>query len=679
MASSSRFVAVGCGLASAILGVSACTAGGAGSLAPPPLGQLAAAVRLVAYDSCDQALAELKKAATPFVGPYGLGGGYGHLEEDAEAGSVAERAGPSTADAVTGASPVAPAPAHSTTNTHERGVDEPDLVKTDGRRVVSVLDGTLRVIDAQTRELAGELQMPDPTGAPWYAEQVLVAGDRALVMGYGAVHLSGPQRSSPELGIEPAGSRLILVDLSDEPRLISTLDLDGWLVDARQVGSLVRVVTRSAPRLGWTSPPGPDGEARAAQRNQDTLAESTIEDWLPRYVLDQVGQRTEGGLVACSDVSHTESYSGTAMLTVLTVDLAEGLGPADSVAIVADGQTVYGTEESLYIASSSQLVALPIDLSAGSGQAVVPPEPNTEIHKFDVEKPGKPKYVASGTVDGWLLNQYAMSEHEGYLRVATTEERFAVDPSPSGDPPSVSRVTVLAQRGDTLRPVGSVGGLGHGERIYAVRFIGPVGYVVTFRQVDPLYTLDLSDPTSPRVVGELKIPGYSAYLHPVGENRLVGVGQDADEQGVPLGLQLSLFDVDDPAAPARLDTFGLRWAWSDAESDPHAFLYWPAEELLVVPVWRGPDPAAWTPETEKLAAAGGALVLRLEGDQFTEVGFLSHPRARDQSDSPGWRHADPTIRRSLVVGETLWTLSPNGALASDLDDLDGQAWLPFTA
>jgi hypothetical protein len=234
-------------------------------------------------------------------------------------------------------------------------------------------------------------------------------------------------------------------------------------------------------------------------------------------------------------------------------------------------------------------------------------------------------------------------------------------------------VAVLTQRGDRLVEVGSVGGLGKGEQIYAVRFVGPVGYVVTFRQTDPLYTLDLSDPTRPRVVGELKIPGYSAYLHPAGDRRLIGVGQDANANGQVQGSQVSLFDVSDVAAPTRLDTYTIKGGWSDVEYDPHAFLHWPDTGTVVMPVWAYGDVGSSLENGEELAMAGGALVLRLSGDALVEVGVLSHVRSADQVD---WSH-DPSIRRSLVIGETLWTVSGSGAMASDLEDLAEQAWVPF--
>jgi uncharacterized secreted protein with C-terminal beta-propeller domain len=135
-----------------------------------------------------------------------------------------------------------------------------------------------------------------------------------------------------------------------------------------------------------------------------------------------------------------------------------------------------------------------------------------------------------------------------------------------------------------LRQIGHVGGLGKGEQVYAVRFVGPTGYVVTFRQTDPLYVVDLREPTAPRVSGELKINGYSSYLHPAGDGRLIGVGQDGSDNGQLTGLQVSLFDVSDPARPSRLSRYALPGGYSQAESDPHAFLYWPATGTLVIPI-----------------------------------------------------------------------------------------------
>ena len=659
------------GLAGCVLALSACTGP---ATAPPQLGRVAAALRLIEYDSCDQALQELKRAVADYVSPYGLGGGVrleGDIAMSAEAGGMA-RAADTAVTGETFAGGAAP-PAHSTTNTHEAGVDEPDLVKTDGRRIVSLVDGTLRVVDAQSKKLVGTLHFAEARDGWWYPHQLLLSGDRALILGQGSIELARRGSVAPEdLMFAPSGSTLVLVDLAGSPTIVSELDLSGSYVDARQVDSVARVVLQSAPNLAWTYPSETASEDDALQANRDILARSTIEDWLPQYIHSERGQRTEGQLVDCADVSHPRMYSATSMLTVLTVDLAAGLRADNSVAVVGDGQTVYGTGSSLYIADDHRGWPIPIDTRAAFPADA---KATTEIHKFDVSGSGKPTYVASGEVDGWLLNQYSLSEFDGHLRVATTQADGSGELPPADAPATESQVTVLDQQGGQLIEVGSVDGLGKEEQIHAVRFIGPVGYVVTFRQVDPLYTLDLHDPQDPRVVGQLKIPGYSSYLHPVGEDRLVGVGQDADDAGMLLGGQVSLFDVGDPAAPDRLDTFPIR-GWSDAEHDPHAFLYWSEEDLVVIPVWWefGPETEGTPPDTKPfIAPAGGAVVLRIAGDSLGEVGSLSHMRSGASFDYP----ADTTIRRSLVIGDTLWTLSSIGALASDIDDLDEQAWVPF--
>ena len=202
--------------------------------------------------------------------------------------------------------------------------------------------------------------------------------------------------------------------------------------------------------------------------------------------------------------------------------------------------------------------------------------------------------------------------------------------------------------------VGKVTGLGSGERIYSVRFDGPVGYVVTFRQTDPLYTVDLGDPSHPRVVGSLALTGYSAYLHPVSASELIGIGQSADSMGHKGGTQVSLFDVADLAAPTRLATYALAGSSSTAEFDPHAFLYWPSASLVVVPL--------------DTPTQNGDLVLRLSGSSLSKVGLLQLPVP-----------AQGSIQRSLVIGGTLWTVSPVGLLASDLGTLHQQAWLSLTS
>jgi uncharacterized secreted protein with C-terminal beta-propeller domain len=582
--------------------------------APPVVTEeVAGTAKLVAFDSCETALDKLRDAARPHVGPYGLDGG--------DVMTMTDGAGRATK--MEAAQPQAPAQDHSATNNHETGADEPDLVKTDGRRLVTVADGRLRVIDVATRAITSTLDLPG--GA---ATDLLLDGDRALAMT--SAPLMMPYLDRPESVTNQ--SSLTMIDLAGPAKVVGTLTVDGQYLDAREVGGRARIVVRSAPRLGFVHPQDSRSPEESQAENSAVLENSPIDDWLPRYRLDNGGTHQEGRLVDCARLSHPAVYSGTSMLTVLSIEMGGALGTGDPVSIAADGNTVYGTESSLYIADDHQLMM-------GSANRRFDPEkaqPKTDIHQFDISQAGPPRHVASGTVEGSLLNQYSLSEYGGHLRVATT---MATE----------SAVTVLARKGNELTQVGRLDGLGKTERIYAVRFFGPVGYVVTFRQTDPLYTVDLSDPARPRAVGELKITGYSAYLHGAGDGELIGVGQEADQRGRISGAQISLFDVRDPATPRRTAQYLVDGAHSEVESDPHAFLYWPRSGLLVLPV-------------RSSSGTAGALTLRLSGSGFTAIGTVSHP-------------AD--VRRSLVIGDDLWTVSSSGVMVNETTGLKQLAWLPF--
>jgi len=628
-------------------------------------------ISLVSYNTCETALAELRDRVLPHVTPWGLELGSGGVLRDAvpmEGGAAEDRAAapaaPADGDAAAGgkASGDSAGPGnstgeqskeHSSTNTHEAGVDEPDLVKTDGARVISIADGVLRVVDVASRKQTAAVTLPGG-----YATQLLLSGDRALVLTAAGMAMDGgiaPGKVVPDTSppVKPMptgyGAQLALVDLTGAGAVLGTLAVDGGYLDARQVGAVARVVVRSQPRMEFAYPQDEKSTAAALLENQSVVRSSTIADWLPRYELTSNGRTTSGQLTDCASVSHPADYTASSMLTVLTVDLQRELGVGEPVTIVADGNTVYGTGTSLFVADD-HFAHGETDMPTASGS-------RTEVYQFDISAPGKPVYVASAGVEGTLLNQYSLSEHEGNLRVATT----VYDGSGSQ-----SMITVLARKGDQLAQLGKVAGLGVGERIYAVRFFGDTGYVVTFRETDPLYTVDLSDPAAPKVTGELKITGYSAYLHPAGDGRLIGVGQEATDEGRRTGAQVSLFDTADPAGARRVAQYHLAGAWTEVEGDPHAFLYWPEKGLVVLPVASGGAMAPGDP----VQPMAGALVLKLNGDSFTEVGVLSHSSAR-YGDMP------MPPRRALVIGAELWTVSEAGMLVSNLDTLAQLAWLPF--
>ena len=609
---------------------------------------------------------------------------------------------------------------YSGTNTHEAGVDEPDLIKTDGRRIVTVSAGVLRVVDAASRSLRGFAELSDgadPNDPFRYAPaDLLLAGDHALVLlreQFYAYRGGGPMvvedravpppvpgavepgvardpdqptdaKTDPPRPTEPPiyGPRLLLVDISGQPRVLASYRIDGGFVDARQVGATARVVIRSYPRLVF--PYVEKGtDANRTTDNKKIIDKAGLDEWLPR-IETTTGGSTTRATVNCDAVARPATYTGTNMLTVLTFDLAaNSLGDGRPTTIVADGDTVYSNGPSLYVASDQRWRAMPMfgrDVAVDGVRER--PEARTEIYKFETSGTERPRFVAGGSVPGYLINQYALSELDGKLRVAATSGEPWADPGTRWT--SQSGIYVLEQSRNRLREIGKVEGLGKGERIYAVRFVGTLGYVVTFRQTDPLYTVDVSDPTKPRVRGELKITGYSAYLHPAGGDKLIGIGQEATGEGRVTGTQVSLFSIADADKPTRLARYYLSGANSEAEFDPHAFLYWPASGLLVVPLQvqgvdrpgvgggsSGTGGGAVAPPDVKMVPTVGALVLRVAGDSITELGFIRHPSQYENQGYPG------VIRRSLVIDETLWTVSDGGLMATDSRSLNRLAWIPF--
>ncbi len=629
----------------AVVGSVAVAAGGAAGLPAAESGPAAKAGRLVGFDSCREYLNYVRPQAARLVGPYGLGGGPGILET-ARGVPVAQPALPTAAaDASTPKAGVD----YSGTNVQEEGVDEPDLVKTDGKTLFVVANGRINALDVTGRQprLLDSIKVENAWGA-----QLLLHGRRLLVLTHGGFML--PMLPGAARLIAPyqiSSSTITEIDVSEPKslRLAGTLKLEGTYVAARLVDGTVRIVSSSyvPEALPFEQPDAQTTEALAAARarNQAVVASSKAASWLPKYRLKRMrtGRVVERSLVQCRHIKRPVTFSGLGLLTVLTVDLARGLEPVNSASIMTDGRIVYASPESLYVATERWATrpdpAKPTEEAEGV---------RTAIHKFDISDPSRAVYRGTGSVSGFLLNQWSLSEHRGVLRVVSTDAPAWW--GAAGE--SESALTTLRQRDGALVQAGRVGGLGKGERVYAVRFVGDVGYVVTFRQIDPLYTLDLADPDRPRVLGELKIPGYSAYLHPIGEDLLLGVGQDATEEGRPTGTQISLFDVSDLRRPTRLHKQSLGLGWSEAESDHHAFLHWPQTGLVVVPF--GGQAAAF-----RVGRARG----------ITEVGRVGHTET-EQPYAPG-------IRRSLVVRDSVLTVSDAGVKANSLTTLAALGWAPL--
>jgi len=287
----------------------------------------------------------------------------------------------------------------------------------------------------------------------------------------------------------------------------------------------------------------------------------------------------------------------------------------------------------------------------------------TVVHKINIDK-GKISYDTKGEMPGDLLNQFSLDEKDGYLRAATTTRFWSRNTGRI----THNNVVVLD---DDLEIVGSIEKIAPGESIFSARFMGDKLYMVTFERVDPLFVIDLSVPTNPKILGELKIPGFSDYLHPYDENHLIGIGKETAENewgGVSIkGVKLSLFDVTDVNNPKQLDfiEIGERGTDSEALREHKAFLFDKEKNLLVIPIREVVETDSAKPWRQRTWQ--GAYVFSLTPEKgFTQRGKISHASVWDETywGSPN------AVRRSLYMDDVLYTISQSKIKMNDLVDLD---------
>ena len=539
---------------------------------------------------------------------------------------------------------------YSETNVAEAGVDEPDVVKTDGDRIYALVGNTLQIADVDSEEIQATIDFVDDDLQ--YSEAgMFLDGDSVMVMHkeFDSFEIR-PQK-------EATGPELVVnrIDVSGDPTMEDQMRFDGTLLDARMVDGQARIVASSephfqVPELYDDEPMGPRGGMDSLE---EAIGESSVEDWLPTYQVN--GEELQ---VPCQGVAHPEEYTGMSMLTLLTLPMGDdGFGTGDPVSIAAEADTVYGTSDSIYVVNGHSTMGTWIPRIQADDS-----DDETEIYRFTYSNDGPPVFAGDTVVPGYLVNQYSLNEFNGHLRVATTEGNpWATVWDETADA-SESTLTVLEIGDDSMKPVGSVTGLGPEERIYSVRFMEEMAYIVTFRDTDPLYTIDVSDPTEPDVTGELDITGYSSYLHPVEGDKLIGVGQEATLEGQTMGTLVSLFDISGDEAVVD-DQHFVEDSHSVVENDPHAFLYWEPRDLVTLPI----------SERSNGAPKEYLSVLQIDDDELSEVNTVAPENANDP-DQP-W---EPDMgMRSLVIGDNLWTLSSGGLISTDLDSHEVQAQLEW--
>jgi len=501
---------------------------------------------------------------------------------------------------------------YSTTNIQVAGVDEADIVKSDGEYLYIASGDTVYIVKAYPPEDARVVSKIVINNS--YSQDLYINGNRLVVIGSG--YSAFAYKGYP---VSVANSFVRVYDITNRssPELARELVLNGTISGSRMIGDYVYIVSQEYPYVY-------DFES------QDYRIE------LPAYACD--GTTKEIKPEEIYYIESQESYYW--FMTVISLNVVDdSIPPSDETFLAGVSSTMYVSPENMYlVAHRSYPVRIMIISPSTSAEDW---KEETLVYRLGL-KDGKVALEASGTVPGGILNQYSMDEHNGYFRVATTEW------TSNG---SKNAIYVLNMK---MEIVGSIEGIAPGERIYSARFMGDRCYLVTFRQVDPFFVIDLSNPFNPSVLGYLKIPGYSSYLHPLDEDHIIGLGKEGNN------LKLSLFNVEDVSAPKEVAKFGLNYTYSDSEAlyDPKAFLFNAGRQILAIPV-------GWTEGYGAWMYSQGAFVFNVSVEEgFVLRGIIVHHSDMAQSY---WSLA---VRRILYIEEALYTVSNDQVRISNFGTLD---------
>ncbi|MGN0468632.1 MAG: beta-propeller domain-containing protein, partial [Acutalibacteraceae bacterium] len=487
---------------------------------------------------------ELKKYFDDIIDAYD----YDVLYEDYNSGSsgsksatVASTVAAASADGAVGenassqVSTMADSDSYGKTNTQVDGVDEADIMKNDGRYIYVVSDrNLLTIVDTQTMQTVYSKKIE--TQSEKYDLEI----NDIYVNGNLLTAVCGLYQKSEDLSGQYDGvcysycyaylaesTENIVFDITDKtnPKQVRTVSQDGNLVSSRMVGNFLYTVTRYTPELG-----------------KKTTAES--------YIPEANGQK-----LSLDSIYVTDKNEDSANYIVVTAfDTTKKNGYVGKVSVLGNADDVYCTSSMLYVAGVKW-----VEIKSKKYEREF-----TEISSFSLDGTNI-AYQATGKIPGWIDSQYSFDEKDGYLRVALTDHYYETWDE-------ISSIYVLDKE---LKVVGKIVDIAPNEEIKSVRYIGNTAYVVTFRNTDPLFAVDLSDPTNPTVIGQVKLPGFSEYMHPLADGRLVGIGYSGDDDDADYSsVKISLFDVSDPTNPKELDSFVIKDASTDVCYDPKSFAYW---------------------------------------------------------------------------------------------------------
>ncbi|MEM6274576.1 MAG: beta-propeller domain-containing protein [Myxococcota bacterium] len=590
----------------------------------------------------------------------------------------------------------------SGTNNQEAGVDEADFVKTDGFHIYVLNGNRLEIFG--TPEF-GDLEPESSTEVEGYPGQMLLGEDRIAVFStITPWNLPEDHPLRPYIGGREDGNwyyygknltKITILDVSDteSPSLVRELYLEGWHQTARRVDSSVRTVSYSYREFYGLlySPEYPDNywqmdnddERREAlepsvndaiAKNDALIGDLELSDMVP-LVLERrpSGEITTVAFTGedCTNFSIADDGTSRGTTSIMTFDLVDVEKRFESDHIVSNWSHVYASTDTLVIAEPAQ------DWWWFWGN--IDFDEAVNIHRFDIGDAGRTVYTGSGRAPGTIRDQFALSEYDDTIRVASTVGRWNRWWLPAEEQtPALNYVFVLA--GDTqLDVIGQTPGLAAGEQIWSSRFVGDKAYLVTFRNIDPLFTIDLSDPRDPKVMGELKIAGVSTYIHPLdGDGHLLTIGIAGDDNGLFWGqTQLSLFDVSDFTAPALDDEMrlvpepiedGWVYASSEAQWEHKAFTYWAPENMLAIPLSTYRSGWQSTGYSYEYSTRLELIRVDLETESLSRYGSIDHSAFFNEDGDRWWTSRD--VRRSIFMGDYIYAISNKGVTAHRTDTLE---------
>lgn len=555
---------------------------------------------------------------------------------------------------------------YSTTNIQVEGVDEPDIVKTDGTYLYIVVGQSIFIVLAYPAENAlilSKITLDDSV----YPSNIFINEDRLVVFA------SSSREIEPEENNEKSEyyywntistTVIKIYDVSDRsnPEVARDVEVDGWYVDSRMIGDYIYVVV-----------------------SEDTYTiYPLLEDG--NYTINIPEIKIDGDVeeIPPSSIHYVDIPDPPESMThVISIDVKDDSKDVIQKSFMLGGtQTMYVSENNIYLVYT-RYQYIPLLLTGGVGS--YDDQETTLIHRVSINA-GEISYDAQGEIQGHVLNQFSMDEHDGYFRIATTTGNV-------WDGTAKNNLYVLDM---DLKEVGKIENIAPGEKIYSARFTGDRAYMVTFVKVDPFFTIDLSDPYNPEIMGELKIPGYSDYLHPYDEDHIIGVGKNAvsaSEEEIEQrdltfawyqGLKISLFDVSDFENPTEVYNIGIgdRGTDSPALYDHKAFLFDKQKELLVIPVslYEISNETKEQYEQDPGSVYGefkfqGAYVYKFNLDGYELKGRITH-RVDNINETEEWLwrgyYSSADISRSLYIGNVLYTISNSMVKMNSLDDLSSE-------